>query len=202
MTNKPCCPNKISLMNVKIANQNTGVMSTPKAGGILPFASLNKGSDGHATIAQGNSLSLVSGYQDATTRHSIAKDMKFKNGPSTIEVGFTQASVSANSNPLPDVIDAASMVMESEEDIVFGSIIDKDDDAIVADVPASASGDVGATKADAALIIDTTTRNKNEVRRYMFLYCIVLYLSIRRSDSSKMRNGVILFTAKIGRAHV
>ena len=30
----------------------------------------NKGSDGHATIAHGNSLRLVSGYQEATTRHS------------------------------------------------------------------------------------------------------------------------------------
>jgi hypothetical protein len=57
-------------MNVKIANQNTGVMSTPKAGGICPFTSLNNGSDGHATTAHGNSLRFVSGYQDATTRHS------------------------------------------------------------------------------------------------------------------------------------
>jgi hypothetical protein len=45
-------------------------MSTPKAGGILPFASFNKGSDGHATITHGNSVSFVSGYQDETTRHS------------------------------------------------------------------------------------------------------------------------------------
>jgi len=60
-------------MNVKIANQKTGVISTPKAGGIFPFASLRRGSDGHATTAQGNSFSFVSGYQDATTRHSYGQ---------------------------------------------------------------------------------------------------------------------------------
>jgi len=149
-------------MNVKIANQNTGVMSTPKAGGICPLTSLNKGSDGQATIAQGNSLRLVSGYQDATTRHSIAKDMKFKNGPNTVAVGFTQASVSASKNPLPELI-ATLTVSESEEAIV-GSIIDKDDDAL-----GCAMGDVGATKADASLINNAITQHKITVRRYILL---------------------------------
>jgi hypothetical protein len=60
-------------MNVNIANQNTGVISTPNAGGIFPLASLNKGSDGHATIAQGNVFKFVSGYQDETTRQSCYK---------------------------------------------------------------------------------------------------------------------------------
>ena len=80
MTNKPCCPSKISLINVKIASQNTGVISTPKAGGMLPFASLNRGSEGHATIAHGNSFRFVSGYHDATTRQSCSwKSQKTQN---------------------------------------------------------------------------------------------------------------------------
>jgi len=149
---------------VKIPNQKTGVMSTPKAGGIFPFASFNKGSDGHATITHGNSVSFVSGYQDETTRQSIAKDMKFKNGPKTVETGFTHASVSANTNPLPEVI-ATLTVSESEEAIV-GSIIDNDDEDLVA------IGDVGATKADVPLIIVAIIQHKIAIRRFML---IVLY---------------------------
>jgi hypothetical protein len=57
-------------MNVNMANQNTGVISTPNAGGIFPLASLSNGSEGHATIAQGNVFKFVSGYQDETTRQS------------------------------------------------------------------------------------------------------------------------------------
>mmetsp|Transcript_4164 Transcript_4164/g.10814 ORF Transcript_4164/g.10814 Transcript_4164/m.10814 type:complete len:171 (+) Transcript_4164:243-755(+) len=167
MTNKPCCPSKISLMNVKIANQNTGVMSTPKAGGMLPFASLNRGSDGHATMAHGNSLRFVSGYHDATTRHSIAKDMKFRKGPSAVAVGFTQASVSARSNPLPEVIDTPTTVSEIDE-ATIGSIIRKADDAVVT----AFVGEAGATKADAPLIVDMNTIHKNAIRRYIFVYCI------------------------------
>lgn len=172
MTSNPCCPNKISLINVKIANQNTGVMSTPNAGGILPFASLKKGSDGHATIAHGNSLRFVSGYQDETTRHSMVKDIKFKNGPSTVAVGFTQASVSANNNPLPDVI-ATPTVSESEEATIVGSIIDKDVDALV-DVVAK-TGDVGATNADAPLTIVAITQHKIAANRYILLV-VLLFL--------------------------
>ena len=66
-------------MNVKIASQNTGVMSTPKAGGMLPFTSRKSGSDGHATIAHGNSFKLVSGYQDATTLHSCESKQEREN---------------------------------------------------------------------------------------------------------------------------
>lgn len=144
-------------MNVKIANQNTGVISTPNAGGILPFASLRRGSEGHATTAHGNSFKFVSGYHDATTRHNIAKDMKFKNGPNTVAVGCTQASVSANKSPLPDVI-AIPTVSESE-DAIDGSIIDK------ADVHGVAIGDVGVTKAETPLI--AIARHKIVDARFM-----------------------------------
>jgi hypothetical protein len=182
MTNSPCCPNKISLINVKIANQKTGVMSTPKAGGILPFASLNKGSDGHATIAHGNSLRFVSGYQEETTRQSIAKDMKFKKGPKNVAVGLTQASVSASNNPLPEVT-AALTVSETEEAIV-GSIIDKDDDPLASIV--EAIGDVGATKADALLIIVATTQQRIAVNRYI-LICLC-FQKFNRKRCYKARN--------------
>lgn len=57
-------------MKVNIASQNTGVMSTPKAGGIDPLTNRNKGSVGHATIFHGSLFKSVSGYHDATTRHS------------------------------------------------------------------------------------------------------------------------------------
>ena len=57
-------------MNVNMANQNTGVISTPNAGGIFPLASFSNGSEGHATITQGNEFKFVSGYQDETTRQS------------------------------------------------------------------------------------------------------------------------------------
>jgi hypothetical protein len=70
MTNNPCCPSRISFRKVKMANQKTGVMSTPKAGGMVPLTSRNSGSDGQATMAQGNSFKLVSGYHEATTRQS------------------------------------------------------------------------------------------------------------------------------------
>jgi hypothetical protein len=58
-------------MNVKIANQNTGVMSTPKAGGIRPFTILKKGVVGQAMKTQGASFKFVLGYQEETTRHSL-----------------------------------------------------------------------------------------------------------------------------------
>ena len=90
--------------------------------------------------------------------------MKFKNGPKTVETGFTHASVSANTNPLPEVI-ATLTVSESEEAIV-GSIIDNDDEDLVA------IGDVGATKADVPLIIVAIIQHKTAIRRYML---IVLY---------------------------
>lgn len=99
MTRRPCCPSRISFRNVNIANQKTGVMSTPKAGGTTPFTSRSNGSVGHATKTHGTALRFVSGYQDATTRHSIANDIKFRKGPRTKAVGCTQASVSASVKP-------------------------------------------------------------------------------------------------------
>jgi hypothetical protein len=79
-------------MNVKIANQNTGVMSTPKAGGICPFTSLNNGSDGHATTAHGNSLRFVSGYQDATTRHSCFSKEQAQKQPTRKNQSYRRCS--------------------------------------------------------------------------------------------------------------
>ncbi len=63
-------------MKVKIPNQNTGVISTPKAGGMAPFTSPRKGSVGHAMILHGTSFKFVSGYHEATTRHSCIKNDK------------------------------------------------------------------------------------------------------------------------------
>ena len=91
--------------------------------------------------------------------------IKFKNGPSTVAVGLTQASVSANNNPLPEII-ATPTVSEIEEAIV-GSIIDKDDGDCVAIV--GIIGDLVATKADAPLIIVAITQHKPTVRRYMLI---------------------------------
>jgi hypothetical protein len=65
---------------VNIANQNTGVMSTPNAGGMTPLTNLSRGSDGHATINHGNSFNFVSGYHDATTRHNCEKQRKERKG--------------------------------------------------------------------------------------------------------------------------
>ena len=90
--------------------------------------------------------------------------MKFKNGPNTVAVGFTQASVSANNNPLPDVI-ATPTVSEIDEAIV-GSIIDNVDD----DLAVVVSGDVGTTKAETPLIVIVAiTQNKITERRYMLI---------------------------------
>ena len=94
MVNKPCCPNNISLKKVNTPNHTIGVMSTPKAGGTAPRISLSKGSVGHTAKANGNSLRLVVGYHDMTTRHSMAKENMLRNGPRTLARGWTQGSVS------------------------------------------------------------------------------------------------------------
>ena len=75
--------------------------------------------------------------------------MKFKNGPNAVAVGFTQASVSASNNPLPDEI--ATPTVSVREEAIVGSTIDKvaDDALAVAD----ATGDVGTTKAETPLIV-------------------------------------------------
>ena len=95
--------------------------------------------------------------------------MKFKNGPSSAAVGATQASVSASNNPLPEVI-ATLTVSESDEAIV-GSIIDKDDDVLAA-AKDDATGDVGATKADAVLIIVAIAQHKTAIRRYILILLV------------------------------
>jgi len=141
-------------MKVNIANQNTGVISTPNAGGIFPLASLNNGSDGHATTAQGKSLRFVSGYQDETTRQSMAKDMKFKNGPNTVAVGCTHASVSASKNSLPD--DNVVPNVSEREETTDTSIIDK---MVLVQVILSVVVDkpgveeIGTTKAETPFIV-------------------------------------------------
>ena len=136
-------------MKVNIASQNTGVMSTPNAGGTISFTACSNGCVGITinVIHIGNDafsdfesffegadtvfnsfdsiesvvvvtpavscvgivdgvslllllllfpillLAIISGYQLKTTRASIAKDMKFKNGSNTLDNGCTQASV-------------------------------------------------------------------------------------------------------------
>ena len=122
-----------------MATQNTGVMSTPKAGGMLPLTTLSNGSVGHATTFQGNSFRFVSGYHEATTRHNMANAMKFKNGPSTNAVGCTHASVSAITKS--DEVSAVAMLL-----VISGSaemsIMDKDD----VEGRKETDEDVGATK--------------------------------------------------------
>jgi hypothetical protein len=70
IVSKPCCPNNISLRNVKIPNQTTGVMSTPNAGGTDPLTSLRKGSVGQTTKLNGSSFTFAVGYQESTILHS------------------------------------------------------------------------------------------------------------------------------------
>ena len=46
MVSTPCCPRKISRMKLRTAYITTGLMSTPKSGGVNPRTSLQKGSVG------------------------------------------------------------------------------------------------------------------------------------------------------------
>ena len=109
--------------------------------------------------------------------------MKFKNGPNNVAVGFTQASVSANNNPLPDVI-ATPTLSESDEAII-GSIIDNSDDVLVVVV----TGDVGTTKAETPLIvivivIVVITQNKVTERRHILnVDCFLLYYQEIEEDN-------------------
>lgn len=95
--------------------------------------------------------------------HSSNRTIKFKNGPNTVAVGFTQASVSASKNPLPEL--TATLTVSEREEAIVGSIIDKDDDGALG----CAMGEVGATKADASLINNAITQHKATVRRYILL---------------------------------
>jgi hypothetical protein len=96
--NNPCWPSSISCRKVKIANQNTGVMSTPNAGGTNPRTLCNKPSVGiiAALIHHDDVLLLLisAGYQLITTRASMASDMRFKNGSRNKMAGCTHGSVS------------------------------------------------------------------------------------------------------------
>ena len=97
--------------------------------------------------------------------------MKFKKGPNTVAVGFTQASVSASNIPLPEV---TAVTVSVREDAIVGSIIDRDD---VDRAPiAEAMGDVGATKADALLIIVAITQHRTKASRYILICWSVSYL--------------------------
>ena len=71
IVNNPCCPKRISLKKVKIANQTIGVISTPNAGGTDPRINTSSGSVGHAAILYGNSFKFAFGYHDITTRQSF-----------------------------------------------------------------------------------------------------------------------------------
>lgn len=129
MVSKPCCPRRISCKKVKIPNHTMGVMSTPKAGGMLPRRTLKSGSVGHATMFQGDSFKFMVGYQERTTRHNyyitkerggesvcvpqqqnhrvqktqnvctMAKDSRLRLGSNTRDRGCTHGSVSASSMP-------------------------------------------------------------------------------------------------------
>ena len=96
--------------------------------------------------------------------------MKFKKGPNTVAVGFTQASVSAINIPLPEV---TAVTVSVREDAIVGSIMDRED-VDLAPI-AEAMGDVGATKADALLIIVAITQQRTKVSRYIFMCWSVSY---------------------------
>ena len=66
--------NNISLKNVNTANQTMGVISTPKAGGMVPLMARRSGSVGQTTTLYGNSLRFDFGYQEMTTRQSCKND--------------------------------------------------------------------------------------------------------------------------------
>mmetsp|Transcript_1326 Transcript_1326/g.1128 ORF Transcript_1326/g.1128 Transcript_1326/m.1128 type:complete len:99 (-) Transcript_1326:92-388(-) len=66
-----------------------GVMSTPNAGGIAFRIERSSDSVGQVTSSQGISFKFVFGYQLRTTRQSIAKEKRFKNGPKTDAKGCT-----------------------------------------------------------------------------------------------------------------
>lgn len=89
-----------------MANQKTGVTSTPKAGGMTPFTALRRGSVGRTTAIQGKSVILVLGYHDKTTRQSMAKEKMFNEMSKTEASGCTQGSVAASSSMLEVVVDA------------------------------------------------------------------------------------------------
>jgi len=104
--------------------------------------------------------------------------MKFKNGPNAVAVGFTQASVSANNNPLPDEI--ATPTVSVREGAMVGSTIDK-----VADeglTVAAASGDVGTTKAETPLIVIVAAiiaQHMTMVKRYILFYFLESIIAAR-----------------------
>ena len=61
---------------------------------MTPLTAFSKGWVGMTSKSQGISVTLVSGYQLRTTRASMAKQKKFRNGSNTAAVGCTQACVS------------------------------------------------------------------------------------------------------------
>eukprot|EP01083_Nonionella_stella_P012103 34353_1 len=61
-------------------------------------------------MLKGNSLISAFGYQERTMRQSMAKEKKFKEGPSTKESGCTQASVSESMSDEDAIMPTAASV--------------------------------------------------------------------------------------------
>lgn len=138
MVNNPCCPNNISLKKVKTPNQTIGVMSTPKAGGTAPRINFSRGSVGHTANAKGNSLRLVVGYHEMTTRHSMAKEKMLRNGPRTLARGWTQGSVSERRRVAEWTAVVSRMVVMSATGRTF---------MLLVEMAAAEAADAGGTKA-------------------------------------------------------
>eukprot|EP01083_Nonionella_stella_P232074 819026_1 len=112
-----------------MASHTIGVMSTPNAGGTLPLTNRRSGSVGHTAKLYGNSLSLAVGYHEITTRHSIAKEKRFRKGPSTMYKGWTQASTSLIVRVL--MLSTAEVAMLASGTIICKSVPIRGDAAIV-----------------------------------------------------------------------
>ena len=141
MVSNPCCPSNISLKKVNTPSHTMGVMSTPKAGGTAPRISLSKGSVGHTANAKGNSLRLVVGYHEMTTRHNMANENMLRNGPRTLARGWTQGSVSERRR----VADWTASTAEAV--VVVTSATGRTFRLLMVEMAAAGTADVGGTKA-------------------------------------------------------
>ena len=118
-------------MNVKTPSQKMGVMSTPKAGGIVPRTAFNNGSVGNTAKIHGISFTFVAGYQLNTTLKIMAKDIKFNNGSKNAETGRTHGSVSERMTELEAAPAAAAVLTASTADagsIIISPIVDGDEE--------------------------------------------------------------------------
>mmetsp|Transcript_36854 Transcript_36854/g.80641 ORF Transcript_36854/g.80641 Transcript_36854/m.80641 type:complete len:232 (-) Transcript_36854:61-756(-) len=111
---RPCCPHSTSFKKVNSPSQTMGVISTPNAGGTAPLMSRKRGSVGQTARKKGKSLTLVVGYHEITTLHSMANENRLRNGPRMLNRGWTHGSVSARRSEA----DPAAAIISAEADDV------------------------------------------------------------------------------------